>query len=368
MSKSIEEAESAEANLSQGKLTHQSRIKRAKSLAKARLAHARLSTKEAGRKVSTRLVATRDAAKHMIAKRMEDKARQKRVGLAAALTASGLTSIVAVVLKASMAFLDAYSIIWLRFMFAGGCLGLYLCLRDPKSAALIRRPPIKAIIAAVCLGFNYFGFMQGLAITAPSNAQVLGQFGPLMLVVLSAWVMKEKITRKQIAGFGLAILGFYLFFKDQLGAFSGQPGHYMTGNAWILAGGLGWAVYALLEKQLTKKHDPQALNLITYVFAALCFLPFVDFNGISGLTTTQWLVIFSFGVNTLLTYGALGIAFKYLEANKTSIIITLNPIVTILIMQVLTYMSVSWIGEENIQLMGYIGAALVVSGAIVVVS
>ena len=57
---------------------------------------------------------------------------------------------------------------------------------------------------------------------------------------------------------------------------------------------------------------------------------------------------------------------KYLEANKVSMIVITNPIITFIIMAVLTQMEVTWIAGEHFKPLVWAGAILFISGAILV--
>ena len=60
-------------------------------------------------------------------------------------------------------------------------------------------------------------------------------------------------------------------------------------------------------------------------------------------------------------------SLKYLEANKVSAILINNPIITFIIMAILTAMDVKWIEGENFSVMAWIGALLFIFGAFMVV-
>ena len=49
-------------------------------------------------------------------------------------------------------------------------------------------------------------------------------------------------------------------------------------------------------------------------------------------------------------------------------IITINPLITMLIMAALTYFEVTWISPEKVGWSGYLGAVFVILGVIMVVS
>jgi LPXTG-motif cell wall-anchored protein len=72
------------------------------------------------------------------------------------------------------------------------------------------------------------------------------------------------------------------------------------------------------------------------------------------------------GVNTFIAYTCLANALKYTEANKVSMIIILNPMITFATMGILTYLDVSWIAGEKFTILSIVGALLVLSGALLV--
>jgi len=116
-----------------------------------------------------------------------------------------------------------------------------------------------------------------------------------------------------------------------------------------------------------QKYPPQQLNVVLYGLPVLALTAFVPFRELDGLNITGWILLFLLGINTLIAYGCIGEAFKYIEANKVSVIITLNPIITFIVMALMDTMNIRWIEPENITIYSLLGALLVVSGAILVV-
>ena len=96
-------------------------------------------------------------------------------------------------------------------------------------------------------------------------------------------------------------------------------------------------------------------------------MPITDFTQFLNLSLMQWLLIFFLGANTLIAYGTLSEAFSYLPANQVSIIITLAPLVTMIVMGILHYFHVAWLPYESIKTQGYFGALMIILGAVLVV-
>ena len=74
------------------------------------------------------------------------------------------------------------------------------------------------------------------------------------------------------------------------------------------------------------------------------------------------------GLNTLLAYGALAEAVECIPLSLISILITLNPLITLGGMLVLTTFGISLLPEENIRWHGYLGGLIAVSGVVLVVA
>lgn len=211
------------------------------------------------------------------------------------------------------------------------------------------------------------GAIHGVHYTSPSNMQILMQLAPMMLVISGILIFKEKVSRSQVLGMLTAFIGFTLFYGDQYQGGNTNNQSLLTGMAWVFCGALGWTLYAVLQKKLTEKHNPQELNLIIYGFPIFLLMPLTDLDVFVGLEINFWLVLIFLGINTLLAYGSLSEAFRYTDANKIGMIITLNPIITIFTMQLLGLADVQWIDHEKIGLFGLLGAFMVVSGAIIAV-
>jgi drug/metabolite transporter (DMT)-like permease len=121
------------------------------------------------------------------------------------------------------------------------------------------------------------------------------------------------------------------------------------------------------SEKLVQKFHAQQLNLVIFGLPAIILLPFIDFGTFQHYTPGLWALLIFLGINTIVAYGCLSEAFKYIEANKISVIITLNPIITFIVMAILGAMQVDWIRAENMSIFSALGAALVISGAILVV-
>jgi drug/metabolite transporter (DMT)-like permease len=284
---------------------------------------------------------------------------------------AGITALLwgflAIALKVAVNIIGPYSIVWIRFLIAFMVLLTFFSFRRPNYLYILKRPPAILLVAAFCLGLNYIGFMQGIRLTSPGNTQILIQLGPVLLALVGVVIFKEKLSLRQMSGFFIAGIGFIMFYYNQLSGFIKDQDAFNSGVLYTLFGAICWVIFAGFQKKLVQKWPAQQLNLVVYGIPVLMFFPFAEYSSLIRLNTAHWILLIFLGANTLIAYGSLAAAFKYLEAYKVSIIITLNPIITFIAMAVLNSLNVSWIQPEVISFYGYAGALMVLTGAILAV-
>jgi drug/metabolite transporter (DMT)-like permease len=286
--------------------------------------------------------------------------------LYAGITAA-LWGVLAVALKVSLQDVSPVGITWFRFALAFLGLTIYYVWKKPGTLRILRKPPLLLVLASVCLGINYIGFINGVHLTSPGIAQIFIQTGPVLLAVSGFLFFKEKIVPRQIVGFLLVLTGLVLFYYER-GTF--QPLHtgtFQAGIAWVLSGAVAWAVYALLIKILLQRYPPMQLNLVIFGLPALFFLPFVEFREFINLSFIDWLIMIFLGLNTLFAYGLLSLAIQNSEANKVSVVLILNPLLTFGIMGLVNLTNASWITHEHFTLLSLLWASVVLAGALLTI-
>jgi len=291
--------------------------------------------------------------------------KNNRKGILYACTTALFWGFLAIFLKIAVKRVDPITIVWFRFLFAFILLFIWELLRNPKEVKILIRPPKKLVFAAMALTLNYLGYMFGIRYTTPANGQIFAQSGPLLFTAGGIIFFKERLNKEQLIGFIMAITGFTLFYSQQIKIVHLE--NYNLGIVSVLIGALVWALYALLQKKLVKSHSSNSLNLFLYAFPAVVLMPFIDISPFFEFNIWWWLLFILLSLNTLIAYGCLSQAIKYTEANKVSIILLLNPIITFLLMGILTVLEVSWIEVEHFTTLTIVGAIIVLSGASMVI-
>lgn len=275
--------------------------------------------------------------------------------------------VLAIALKVALQVIDSPTIVWFRFSLAFSGMLIWMLVNNPKELRILYKPSWLIVVSSLALAWNYIGFMLGVEYTSPSNAQIAIQFGPILLALFGVIFFKEKMSRIQMTGFFLAIFGFLVFYQQHLSATAGQGTQYTKGILITLTGAVAWAIYAALQKKLVNHYPVGTLNVFIFGLPVLIYLPFVNFPSLAHLSFGYWALLVFLGANTLISYAYLSLALKYLEAGKVSIIIVLNPIITFVLMGILTWMQVSWIEGEHFSFLSVGGALIALMGAILVV-
>jgi len=282
------------------------------------------------------------------------------LGLFYAVVTALCWSVLAILLKNALTFADSKTIVAFRMIFAFLMTLPISAIFYPNHLKLLKRPPLFLVLGSMGLAFNYLGFMKGVELSSASNAQIMIQFGPLCLMLSGFIFFKESLKAKQIIWLFVALSGFIIFFSDQFQL--GQAKNLVLANIWILSAAMSWVYYSLTIKHYTKKgYSAFELNLVVFLCCAIVLSTGVDTEAIKEYSFGEWAFLALLGLNTLVAYGAFGQALKLAPASQVSIIITTNPILTLIIIAVGSPLT-TYIPYEMVSSKGYIGAFLVIFG------
>lgn len=112
----------------------------------------------------------------------------------------------------------------------------------------------------------------GLRQTSPVNATLINAFNPTLTVLLSIFILGEKLRGKQILGLILSFLGVTWI------ALQGQPARlsslaFNPGDLIILFGTLVWAVYSIGIKKTVTAVSPLATTTLSIFLGLLVLFP-----------------------------------------------------------------------------------------------
>ncbi len=259
--------------------------------------------------------------------------------------------------------MDAWSLTWLRFIFAAIFTAILLVSRRRlhQFKSLSTADWLWLLLAAIMLVANYLLFLYGLEMTSPANAQVFIQMAPLLMTLGGVMLFKETFSRRQLLGALSILLGMALFFNDQLKQIISSD--FTTGFWVMFAAAATWAIYALIQKRLASKLSSQAILLFIYVFASFVLLFGIETQGWEQINSTQWWAIAYACVNTVGAYSAFAEALNHWQASRVGMVLAMTPVFTLFFINAFASLFPELLNPEHIQTWGLVGVALIVSGS-----
>ncbi|MFI0487970.1 MAG: DMT family transporter [Yersinia sp. (in: enterobacteria)] len=295
-----------------------------------------------------------------------DTKQQPGLGIFLALTTAVFWGALPIAIKQVVEVMEPFTIVWYRFMMAAIGLGVILASRRQlPSLKLFRqcRWLVLLIIATGGLLGNFVFFSSSLQYLSPTVSQVIGQLSPVGMMVATVVILKERIRITQIIGAGMLICGLLLFFNTSLHQTFTHLTDYTLGVALGVCAAVVWVGYGVAQKVLLRRMASQPILLLLYTLCAIASLPLAKPAAIFQLNGWQFACLLFCGVNTLVGYGALAEAMVRWQVAQVSALITLTPLFTLLFSILLALAYPDMFVAPSLNLVGYAGAFVVVSGA-----
>lgn len=291
---------------------------------------------------------------------------RRRYGLFLALLTCLLWGILPIKLKQVLEVMDPLTVTWFRLLVSGGLLLLYLAMarRLPNPRKLGKRGGWLVLLAAGGLMGNYVLYLMGLRLLSAGTAQLVVQIGPILLLIASLFVFKERFSLGQGVGLLVLVIGFGLFFNQRLVELLTSLSDYTAGVLTILLATTIWTFYALGQKQLLTIWNSLQIMMVIYLLCALFLTPWVQPLEVLQLTPVQRWLLLACCLNTLVAYGAFAESLAHWEASRVSATLAITPLVTFVAVALASWVWPDYVQAEDINLLGYAGAVLVVSGSI----
>jgi drug/metabolite transporter (DMT)-like permease len=150
---------------------------------------------------------------------------------------------------------------------------------------------------------NMYLFLKGISLTSPMDSSIIMTLTPLLVLVISAIVLKEAVTRNKIFGIILGATGAILLITSS--GIHGAFGPYQwLGNVISFGSSLAYSVYLVFAKPLMEKYSPLTVMRWIFTFSAVTLVPI----GCMEFIQTDWLA-FDFKGIGLLAYMLIGATF-----------------------------------------------------------
>jgi len=286
-------------------------------------------------------------------------------GLFLALLTAVLWGVLPIKLKQVLQVMDPVTVTWFRLLVSGSILLAYLAAsrRLPAFRPLGKKGAWLLLLAIAGLTANYVLYLVGLNLLSPGTTQLVIQVAPILLLISSLFVFRERFSLGQGLGLLVLLVGFSLFFNQRLDELLNSLTAYTTGVLTVLLAAFVWAFYGLAQKQLLTVWNSLQVMMVIYLACALLLTPWAHPLQALELSPLQGWLLLACCLNTLVAYGAFAEALAHWEASRVSAALAITPLVTFISVA----LAVSWWPEyvqpEQINWLAYAGAVLVVMGS-----
>ena len=197
-----------------------------------------------------------------------------------------------------------------------------------------KRDFLKIIFAAVLgMCINMLAFFRGLELSTPINSGVIITLSPILVLILSYFFLKEKVTLKKILGIIIGFSGAVFLILNTSKTGMNAP-NIPLGNSFFLLNASAYAGYLIVVKPLTSKYNiftiMKWLFLIGLILSApITYNQFVEVNWLELPWFAIWRMAYVVIGTTFLTYLFNIYALKTLSPTTVGSFIYLQPIITI---------------------------------------
>lgn len=179
-------------------------------------------------------------------------------------------------------YVPAYALVVLRVVGAS-VLFWSISLFGPKERIEKRDYGRMAVCALLGMGSNMLVFFKGLSLSTPINSAVLITTTPIIVVLLSAILIKEKVLPKKILGIAIGFIGALglILFSSEIRQ---DAPNIPLGNFLILLNSILYGSYLIGAKTLIEKYHPFTFMKWLFTLGIFICLPF----GLREMIHTDW--------------------------------------------------------------------------------
>ncbi|UBM63084.1 DMT family transporter [Candidatus Sulfidibacterium hydrothermale] len=257
-------------------------------------------------------------------------------------------------LSAHFAVLGANVIFGLNYVIAKGIMPVWMApraiifLRVTGAAAAfwlttiwvkkekVARADLKRMFVAAFFGvaLNQILFFEGLNLTTPINASIIMVGTPILVLVMSHFIIKESVSGMKMAGILLGFSGAaFLILRN--GQFSLRSDTTL-GNLLVLINAASYGLFLVLVKPLMSRYRPLTVMRIVFSFGLIFVIPVTigpflhtDFRVIP---LNIWLsIIYVVIFTTILAYLLNNYSLKKISPSANSSYIYLQPVMASLV-------------------------------------
>ncbi len=134
------------------------------------------------------------------------------------------------------------------------------------------------------VAINQLAFFKGLNWTTPINASLIMLTTPVLVLIISVIMLRERMTWLKITGVVISLIGaafLIMYGKPNIPTVGDKR---WLGDFLILVNASSYGIYLVLVKSMMKKYHPLTVVKWSFFFGLLVIIPF----GLGEFTQIQW--------------------------------------------------------------------------------
>jgi len=229
--------------------------------------------------------------------------------------------------KLAVSSIPPFSYTFIRFFFSFLIILPIFLSTKPK----LEKDNLRLIWFSLFSTFNIILFAFGIKMTTAATGQVIQSFSPVVVVIISFYLLKEKLTFKKVLGIIIGFIGANLVISLPL--FNhGLTKQAVIGNLLIFVGVISFSYYNVLSKNFLKKYSPLWLT-VAFIFTTMLVSLLFSFREVSLIKywgsnlslTLVWALFYVVLIGTVTVYFLQQYAILYGSPLIASLILYLAP-------------------------------------------
>jgi drug/metabolite transporter (DMT)-like permease len=225
-------------------------------------------------------------------------------------------------------YINAYGFIVLRVF---GATILFWIVSFFIKTEKIETQDFPRIIACAFFGvaLNMLTFFKGLSYTSPISASVIMVSTPIIVLILSSILLKERMQKRKVFGIVLGLIG--TAFLILYGKSVGNATNASLGNFLVFVNAVSYGFYLITVRKLMDKYNAFSFVKWIYLFGFLMVLPFGlnEFQAVNWQiipTEIYWKIGFVVLFSTFFTYLLNLLSIRELKPTTVAVFIYLQPV------------------------------------------
>lgn len=260
--------------------------------------------------------------------------------------------------KLTLNYIDATNLLF--FASVTSLLILFLILLFTKQLSQLKEIRLKSILNSAFLGalnpFTYYLILfEAYNILKAQIAGTLNYFWPIVLVILSIPILKQKISYKSLIAIFISFFGIVIISTE--GNLKSLESNNLLGIALAVGSALFWALYWIYNVKDQRSEIPKLfLNFLfgtIYIFLYIIIFKNFTVPSENAIIGSLYIGLFEMGLTYIFWLKALKLS---INTAKVSNLVYLSPFIALLIIRIT-------IGEQ-ILLTTFIGLIFIIGGII----